>query len=99
MIVEGEQHWICPNCPAQAVTVGQTNRLHTCPGLLGLIAPLVLDGVSCRVRAVEREDYVGCQDVRRDGHGRPVAAVLTERPDGSNDVMAFPSTVHMRIEV
>lgn len=99
MILEGEQHWGCPNCPATAVTVGQPNRLHNCPGLRGLIAPLILDGVRCRVRAVEREDYVGREDVRRDGDGRPMAAVLTERADGSNDVMVFPSTVHMRIEV
>ena len=99
MILTAEQHWCCPNCPATAVTVGQSNRLHDCPGLAGLIAPLVLNGTRCRVRAVEREDYVGDADVRRDGRGRPMAAVVTERADGSNDVLTFPATVHMRIEV
>lgn len=99
MILTAEQHWSCPNCTVTAVTVGQPNRLHNCSGLAGLIAPLVLDGTRCRIRAVEREDYVGREDVRRDGNGRPVSAVVTERPDGSNDVVVFPSTVHMRIEV
>lgn len=60
---------------------------------------MVLDGVRCRVRAVEWEDYAGPEGVRRDGAGRPMSAVVTERPDGSNDVMVFPSTVFMRIEV
>ena len=99
MILTGEQHWNCPNCHVTDVTVGQSNRLHNCAGLGGLIAPLILDGVRCHVRAVQWEDYTGRDDVRRDGNGRPVSAVVTERPDGSNDVMVFPSTVHMRIEV
>lgn len=60
---------------------------------------MVLEDSRCRVRAVEWGDYVGTASVRRDGIGRPVSAVLTERADGSNDALVFPSTVHMRIEV
>lgn len=93
------QHWVCPNCTAYAVTYGQPNRLHSCPGLAGLTAPMVLTGQKCTVRAVEREDYIGREDVQLDDNGRPVMAVITERPDGSNDAIVFPSTVHMRIEV
>lgn len=97
VILEAEQHWVCPNCPATAVTEGQTNRFHRCTGLKLLIAPMVLEGTRCRVRAVEREDYVGREDVRCDAEGRPVAAVVTERPDGSNDCVAFASTAHLRM--
>lgn len=82
-----EQHWTCPNCTTTAVTAGKPNRYHNCGGLRGLLAPMVLDGFLGRVIAVEREDYVGSELVHFDGEGRPVMAVVTERPDGSNDVM------------
>lgn len=91
MILSGEQHWVCPNCPATAVTEGACNRFHTCAGLAGLLTPMVLDGVRCRVRAVVREDYVGGEDVRRDGDGRPVAAVVTMRDDGQDCVVYAPT--------
>lgn len=98
MILNSEQHWVCPNCPATAVTVGKPNRFHACPALGGLSAPLVLEGVDVRVRVVEREDYVGNEIVQRDGDGRPVMAVLTERPDGSNDCMVMAPTAQMFVE-
>jgi hypothetical protein len=82
-----EQHWSCPNCAVTAVTTGRPNRYHNCGGLRGLLAPMVLDGFRGRVIAVEREDYVGGELLQCDGEGRPVMAVVTERPDGSNDVM------------
>lgn len=53
---------------------------------------MVLEGTDCRVRAVEREDYIGGALVQYDGEGRPVSAVVTERPDGSNDVQVFAPT-------
>lgn len=82
-----EQQWTCPNCPQTAVTLGKPNRFHYCAGLRGLFAPMVPAGSGARVIAVEREDYVGRELVTRDDGGRPVMAVVTERPDGSNDVM------------
>lgn len=95
MILSGEQHWVCPNCPATAVTVGAANRFHTCSGLAGLTAPMVLDGVRCTVRAVVREDYVGGEDVRYDGDGRPVMSVVTTREDGEDRVVYAP-TAHVK---
>lgn len=95
MILTGEQHWVCPNCAATAVTVGADNRFHSCPGLAGILAPMVLDGVRCAVRAVVREDYVGREDVRHDGEGRPVMAVETIRDDGTDRVV-FAPTAHVR---
>ena len=98
MILKAQQHWVCPNCPAAAVTVGQPNRLHTCPGLRGLIAPLVLDGVRCTVVAEERQDYVGREDIRYDSEGRAVMAVRTVRDDGE-DLLVFAPTANVRVGI
>jgi hypothetical protein len=89
-----EQRWECPNCPVTDVTVGQPNRFHPCPGMGGMLAPLVPAGSGARVFAVEREDYVGREraHAQRDADGRYVMAVVTERPDGSNDVMVNAPT-------
>lgn len=78
---------MCPNCTDTAVTRGQANRYHACRGRAGVIAPMVEDGFRGRVFTVEREDWVGQERVFLDGNGRPVMAVVTERPDGSNDVL------------
>lgn len=97
MIFKAEQHWVCPNCPVQAVTVGQPNRFHNCPGLAGLLAPLVLEGVRCKVVAELREDYVGREDVRLDANGRAVMAVRTVRDDGE-DLAVFAPTAHSNVK-
>lgn len=91
MILSAEQHWVCPNCPATAVTVGQPNRFHTCPGLHHIQAPLVLAGVRCKVIAVEREDYVGREDVQYDSQGRAIMAVRTVRDDGTDLAVLAPT--------
>lgn len=95
LVLDGEQRWGCPNCTLTAVTHGADNRFHDCPGLAGLYAPMVLDGVRCSVRAVLREDYVGREDVRYDGLGQPVMSVLVERDDGTDRVVYAP-TAHVR---
>ncbi|MFH8805235.1 hypothetical protein ACH4F6_37795 [Streptomyces sp. NPDC017936] len=96
MILTGEQRWVCPNCPATARTVGADNRFHPCPGLAGLLAPMVLDGVRCEIRAVVREDYVSGEDVRLDGEGRPVMAVVTTRDDGQDCTVYAPTALLRR---
>lgn len=90
-VLHAEQRWVCPNCPASARTVGQPNRFHDCQSLGGLTTPMVLDGVDCKVVAVEREDYIGREDVRL-VNGRPVAAVNIVRADGSNDCVVYAPT-------
>lgn len=87
-----EQRWVCPNCTEIAITFGESNRFHQCPGLAGMYAPMVPEGMRCVVRAVEREDYVGDELVQYDGNGRPISAVITERFDGSNDLVVNAPT-------
>jgi hypothetical protein len=93
--LDSEQRWTCPNCTTTSVTHGAENRFHPCPGLAGFLAPMVLDGVRARVRAVVREDYVGAEDVRYDDAGRPVMSVVTDRDDG-RDCVVYAPAAHVR---
>jgi hypothetical protein len=91
--------WECPNCPARDTTreAQPHTRFHSCPRLGGLAAPMVREGEQVKVTAREREDYIGAEDVQYNTDGRPVAQVVAERPDGSNDVIVFAPTAHSRI--
>lgn len=90
-ILNPEQRWECPNCPAQEVTheAQPHTRYHTCRGLKGLSAPMVPVGTRCQVVAREREDYVGSEIVTEDADGRPIMSVETLHEDGRNDVAVF----------
>lgn len=89
----GPRQWGCPHCPVTAVTSWDTpNRYHHCSGLAGITAPMIPAGSDARTKVVFREDYVGQEIVQYDGYGRPVAAVVTDRPDGSNDVTVLAPT-------
>jgi len=88
--------WECPNCPVVARTPWDCpNRFHDCRGLEGLLAPMVRRGTNCRVVAVEREDYIGTEDVRLNGAGRPIMSVVTIRDDGQ-DCVAYAPTAYAR---
>lgn len=93
MIVVPEHRWSCPNCTQTEVTYESQphSRFHACPGLRGLTAPMVPTGVRCKVEAVGREDYVGCELVQYDADGRPVSAVLTTRDDGTDVAVLAPT--------
>ena len=87
------QDWECPNCHLTERTRPQpvnSSRMHPCPQLHGLVAPLVLAGTDCRVSAVERGDYLNGETQRKGDDGKPYMAVRTDRADGSNDLIVFP---------
>lgn len=94
----GETRWYCPNCDATDVTheSGPHTRFHSCHGLAGLSAPMVRDGVRCKVEAVERGDYVRDELVQTDGDGRPVMSVVTTRDDGT-DVAVYAPTAQLSL--
>ena len=86
--------WSCPNCNLRDRTNESRphSRMHACAGLKGMLAPMVEDGVRCKVEAVERGDYVGDEKgLRFDGEGRAIMAVRTVRDDGI-DCAVFPAT-------
>lgn len=89
--------WVCPNCPQTSVTTEARphSRFHVCPGLLGMTAPFVQAGVKCEVVAVEREDYVGRENVQTNGNGRPIMSVATNYSDGRRDSIAFAPVATM----
>ena len=94
VLLDATRRWYCPNCKAQSVTkvAKPHTQFHTCLGLKGLTAPMVPVGTRAKVEAKEREDYVGKEDVRVDGEGRPIMSIITTREDGSNDVTVFAPT-------
>lgn len=54
-------------------------------------------GERVNVTVVEREDYIGDEQVTRDGNGRPIMAVNVERADG-NDVSVFAPMAKVELE-
>ena len=92
-ILNPTQHWECPNCGLQDVThnAGVGTRYHNCPKLAGLSAPMLPAGTRGHLRAVERGDYVGKDIVTKDGNGRPIMAIVTEREEGQDCVVLAPT--------
>ena len=91
-VLDAWQDWECPNCHLTERTrplPPNASRMHDCPRLHGLTAPLVRAGTDCKVIAVERGDYLRKAQQRTGDDGRPYMAVETIRADGSNDVAAF----------
>lgn len=95
VLLRSGQRWVCPNCPAEGLTLEPNPRVpfHTCPGVAGLQAPLIRAGIRAKVERVEREDYVGHEQVQRDANGRPVMSLVTTRDDGQDVVVFAPTAV------
>ena len=93
-VLRPEQRWECPSCDFTDVThyAGDhpVSRMHACGGLRGLTAPMVLAGQRAEHRLVEREDFIGKEDVQYDGEGRPVMAVVTVRDEGNDTTVYAP---------
>lgn len=84
-LLQNPVRWVCPNCDVTEVTQGLVpNRFHTCAGLHMLIAPLVREGIKCKVTAEEREEYLGTEIQRTGDDGKPYMAVRTTRDDGED---------------
>lgn len=97
VLVRATQHWTCPNCPREDVTHlpadAAASRFHPCAGLNGITAPMVPAGTSCKVEAVERDDYIGAEIVTVDGAGRPIMRVEVTREEGTDVAVFAPCAV------
>lgn len=82
--------WYC-NCGARAQTVDAKIPMHPCPDTRGLMVPLVRIGQKSHSIIVEREDYIGKEDVRLDGAGRPTMSVITVRDNGQDCTVYAPT--------
>jgi hypothetical protein len=90
----------CPNCDLQMVVNDPRAVLHQCRGLHGLTTPMLPAGTKAKVEAVEREDYIGGDDVQLDPErGRPVMSVVTTRDDGQDVTSYAPCATATRDEV
>jgi hypothetical protein len=54
-------------------------------------------GSSDRVTLIEREDYVGTEDVRTDAKGTPYMRAEVERRDGHRDAWVYAPTANVRM--
>jgi hypothetical protein len=52
---------------------------------------MVPEGTRCKVEAIEREDYVGSEQVQTDANGRPVMSIVTTRDTGQDTVVFAPT--------
>lgn len=94
VLLEAERRYECPNCPVTDVRRGpgraREQVMHNCKGTLGLAVPMVRAGTSCKIVAVEREDYIGRDRVQL-VDGRPIMSAVTTRDDGQ-DVTVYAPT-------
>lgn len=101
VLLDPEKHWECASCGVQHVTIDYrvTTPLHPCSKLNGMEVPFTevppgqekLRRFSARHVLKEREDYIGQEQVQMH-NGRPIMALSTERPDGSNDLRVYAPT-------
>lgn len=93
LLQPAERRWECPNCTITDVTREPRphSRMHSCPGLRGLTAPMVAAGTAAKVEAVERGDYIGRDLVQTDAAGRPVMSIVTTRDDGQDCMVLAPT--------
>lgn len=82
--------WECPKCNSSALTQDNKIPMHPCRGMAGLMTPLRPEGTKSKVEIVEREDYIGTEDVQVDGEGRPIMSVVTTRDDGQDCTIYAP---------
>ena len=91
----------CPNCGKTAQVknlVLSSARMHRCPKLRGLIAPMVRSSVTAEIVLHEREDYVGKSNVQLDPERkRPVMSMETKYDDGHTDLTVFAPAATAKI--
>lgn len=93
------EDWYCPNCGLSERTQKlppNASRFHTCPRLHMLTAPLVRAGISCKVEAEERADYLGREIQAVGDDGRSYMAVRTTRNDG-DDLLVNAGLARLRL--
>lgn len=97
-LVPPAQVWCCQFCTTRVRTHGQgvATPLHPCQAHAGFRLPMVAErpdgGRDGHVRLVDREDYVGGEDVQL-MDGRPIMRAEVVREDG-NDAWVYAPTAH-----
>lgn len=85
------RYWDCPRCTEEARTVDDATPMHRCRGM-GLMVPLIRTGTKAKLVVIEREDYIGTEQVQYDRiNHRPVMAVQTIRDEGQDCTVYAPT--------
>jgi hypothetical protein len=82
----------CPECSTRLLFGDEIPKqpvLHKCSGHGGMLLPMVKDGTKATITLVEREDYVGREQVQMH-EGRPIMAAKVTRDDGEDCVVFAP---------
>ena len=91
----------CPQCGKTARVrnmVQKSARMHQCPKLRGLLAPMLREGVQAEVVLHERDDYVGKADVQLDPERqRPVMSMETRYADGHTDLTVYAPRARLKV--
>ena len=91
-LLHAYQDWFCPECGAEERTQPlppNSSRMHTCPRLHMLTAPMIRAGSDCKLVATEREDYLGDEVQQKGDDGKPYMNVETQHADGHTDLAVF----------
>lgn len=86
--------WVCPSCGLTDSTrvTGPHTQMHPCP-VLGIIAPMLMEGTKGKHVLNVREDYEGTDEAQRDRQGRAIMSVQTVRDDGEDCTVLAPVAV------
>lgn len=99
-LLEAYQDWHCPACGKEERTRPQppnSARMHDCPRLHGLTAPMARAGTDCTLVAVERGDYLRKEHQRTGDDGKPYMTVQTIHADGRTDAVVFPGVAYVSL--
>jgi hypothetical protein len=90
VLLAAYQDWHCPACGHAERTrpyPPNTARLHVCPRLGMISAPLARAGTDCTIIANVREDYLAGEIQESTEDGRPIMGVSVVYADGHNDLV------------
>lgn len=93
-LISTVHRWHCPNCGKRDTTVEARphSRMHVCPKLRFLTAPMLPEGTDAKVTLNEWGDYVGKEMVQLDPERRrPVQSITVERDNGQDAVVFAPT--------
>lgn len=88
VLLDAYVDWSCPECGLVQRTrplPPNSARMHICPALHDLSAPMVRAGSDCKLVANVREDYIGSEIQATGDDGRPYMSIYTVYADGRND--------------
>jgi hypothetical protein len=90
--------YVCDKCPTRSRVGGADRRvpMHDCPGRALMSVPLVPEGQRGELRLIERDDYVGTEDVRTDAEGRVFMRAELETATGIS-AWVYAPTVHTNV--